>query len=139
MLETTHGLPYNVTTEIELALWQTAVAINAGPVAAHAYCLRLKMMKYKMFSKVLTFLIAVFLSKPAGAMVASDLQDLKIIGYHFTTHVSSDKSLYFSKDPLNSRIVILKFSTKTSSNDGILFTTVCAIPMTTAKSSDLRL
>ena len=81
------------------------------------------MLKFKKISKVLTLLIVMFISKPTWAMMASDLLSLKIIGYHFTTRVSSDKSLYLSKDPLNTRIVVLKFSAKTPSNDGILFTT----------------
>jgi pyruvate,water dikinase len=34
LLETTRGLPHNVTTEMDLALWQTAVAINADPAAS---------------------------------------------------------------------------------------------------------
>jgi rifampicin phosphotransferase len=34
VLETTRGLPYNVTTEMDLALWQTAVVINADTAAA---------------------------------------------------------------------------------------------------------
>jgi rifampicin phosphotransferase len=32
----TRGLPHNVTTEMDLALWQTAVAIRADPAAAEA-------------------------------------------------------------------------------------------------------
>jgi rifampicin phosphotransferase len=34
ILETTRGLQHNVTTEMDLALWQVAVAINADPAAA---------------------------------------------------------------------------------------------------------
>jgi phosphohistidine swiveling domain-containing protein len=34
ILETTRGLPHNVTTEMDLALWQTAIAINADTAAA---------------------------------------------------------------------------------------------------------
>ncbi|MCK5616363.1 hypothetical protein KAR91_81630 [Candidatus Pacearchaeota archaeon] len=72
-------------------------------------------------SKVLVLLVVVVISKPTWAMMASDLQNLRIIGYHFTTSVSSDKSSYYSKNPLNSRIVVFKFSAKTSSNDGVMF------------------
>jgi pyruvate,water dikinase len=34
VLELTRGLPHNVTTEMDLALWRTAAAVNADPVAA---------------------------------------------------------------------------------------------------------
>ncbi len=34
VLETTRGLPHNVTTEMDLALWQTAAVINADTAAA---------------------------------------------------------------------------------------------------------
>jgi rifampicin phosphotransferase len=34
ILKTMRGLPHNVTTEMDLTLWQTAVAINADPITA---------------------------------------------------------------------------------------------------------
>jgi pyruvate,water dikinase len=34
ILETTRGLPHNVTTEMDLALWRTAGVIRADPAAA---------------------------------------------------------------------------------------------------------
>lgn len=34
VLEVTRGLPHNVTTEMDLALWRTAVAIRQDPIAA---------------------------------------------------------------------------------------------------------
>lgn len=37
VLETTRGLPHNVTTEMDLALWQTAVFIKADPAAAERF------------------------------------------------------------------------------------------------------
>ena len=36
-LEIARGLPHNVTTEMDLALWQTAQVLRADPVAAHAF------------------------------------------------------------------------------------------------------
>jgi phosphohistidine swiveling domain-containing protein len=37
VLEVTRGLPHNVTTEMDLALWRVAVAIRQDPVAAAAF------------------------------------------------------------------------------------------------------
>ena len=76
-------------------------------------------------SKWMTLVLPVLLVsllEPAWAMLASDLLELKVIGHHFTTRASSDKSLYYAKDPQKSRILVLKIAARVPSGWGILFT-----------------
>lgn len=79
------------------------------------------MSKYLKISKVLLITVIVFISKPTWAMMASDLLNLKIIGYHFTTRITSDEKISSVKDPSKARYLVLKFSANISSSDGALF------------------
>ncbi len=81
-------------------------------------------MNHSIFKVAVIFVFLLVLSVPEStrAMMAADLQNLRIIGHHFTTSVSSDKRVNYSKHPADTRIVVFKFSASISSNDGILFT-----------------
>lgn len=70
----------------------------------------------------LIFLIAIA-SNVTMAMLASELQNFKVLGYHFTTKASSDKTVWTPNDALNNRIIVFKCSAKNPSGDGIIFTT----------------
>jgi len=68
-------------------------------------------------------MIMVFVLMPVlgGAMPAADLQDFRILGYHFTTRVASDEKVFFTNTPEKARIVVFKVSADVAANDGKLF------------------
>lgn len=73
------------------------------------------------YCKVLFLLTAILSSSSAWSMLASDLSNLKVIGYHYTNYVSSDSKMYYSKTPSENRIIVFKLSAIIPSADGILF------------------
>lgn len=59
---------------------------------------------------------------PAIAMIAGDLEDLKVNGYFFTTTISNSQRTYFVKDVSKSRNLVVLMSANLQKGDGKVFT-----------------
>lgn len=60
-------------------------------------------------------------ANPATALTAAELQDVQVIGHHFTTEISTGSKRLFLKDASKGRYIVLKL-TATVQEDGKIFT-----------------
>ncbi|NOX88915.1 MAG: hypothetical protein GXO77_07805 [Calditrichaeota bacterium] len=71
---------------------------------------------------VLGIIIAsLFFGKPAKAVTVANLQNVKIIGHYFTTGIISSKRMIYTKNPSNSRYLVLLISATLPDAEGKLF------------------
>lgn len=60
-------------------------------------------------------------SNPAPAITAGNLQDLKVVGYHFTTRIASPTRMRFANDPAKGRYIVLKLAATVQKDDAVIF------------------
>lgn len=61
-------------------------------------------------------------TKPATAITSGELQDLRVIGHHFTTAISTGTRTIFTKDPSKGRYIVLKLAATLQKDSGKVFT-----------------
>lgn len=60
-------------------------------------------------------------TSPAAAIVARDLQELRILSHHFTTTIATEERTLSTKDPAKGRYLVLKLSGTVPKDEAVVF------------------